>query len=483
MPHIFEVEELTLAVGDVLQSQFPFVWVRGQVGNVTKPPSGHVYFTLRDERAQLSVVWFKSARRGVAAGGVNPATGEVMEKAYVPDVEEGSSILVAGRLNVYAPRGQYQLIAEMVQAEGLGELALRFEAMKADLARRGYFDADRKMRLPASPLRVALVTSPTGAAVRDFLRIAGERGAGCEIRIHPVLVQGDAAPAQIARALDDVCDEGWAQLAVVIRGGGSLEDLWAFNTEPVAEAIHRATVPVLTGVGHEVDTTIADYVADARAATPSHAAQMLWPARSDLMQGLDALETALMRAGRRMLAEAEGRLRAEERALAWLSPAKRVERLGERFDTATRDLVRAWERLAESKSRELEDCSRALGAAFGPAAMDGRALALEGLVRRMARAAADHVRTPQGMLDAATARLDRQDPTAAKARALELAEARLMGLDPLRPLERGYGLVQSTRTGRFLRSVDDAAPGDELDIRVRDGRVAARVTGTRRSGE
>lgn len=483
MPHIFEVEELTRAVGDVLESQFPFVWVRGQVGNVTRPPSGHVYFTLRDEKAQLSVVWFKSARRSVARGGVNPATGELMEQGYTPDVEEGTSILVAGRLNVYAPRGQYQLIAEMVQEEGLGELALRFEAMKARLAQKGYFDEDRKMRLPASPRRVALVTSPSGAAVRDFLRIAGERGAGCEIRIHPVLVQGDAAPAQIAQALDDICEDGWADVAVVVRGGGSLEDLWAFNTEPVAEAIHRAILPVLSGVGHEVDTTIADYVADARAATPSHAAQMLWPARSDLMQGVDALEASLMRAGARMLADAEGQLRAEERALAWLSPAKRVAQWGERFDTATRDLMRAWDLFAGRKERDYENGLYALGAAYGPPAMDERARTLESLVRRMAAAAGEQVRRPQAVLDMAEAQLSRQDPVAATERALELAETRLHGLNPLRPLERGYGLVQSVRTGKFLRSVDDAAPGDELDIRVHDGRVAARVTGTRKGGE
>lgn len=457
MPHIFEVDELTRAVGDVLESEFPFLWVRGQVGGVTRPPSGHVYFTLKDERAQLPVVWFKSARRSVAAGGVDPATGEVMEGGYTPDVEEGAAVLVAGRLRVYAPRGAYQLVAELVQAEGLGELHLRFEAMKARLAGLGYFDEERKMRLPASPARVALVTSPSGAAVRDFLRIAGERGSGCEIRIHPVLVQGDAAPAQIAAAVDAACADGWAQIVVLVRGGGSLEDLWAFNTEVVAEALHRATLPVLTGVGHEVDVTIADYVADARAATPSHAAQMLWPAKSDLVQGLDALELALVRAGTRLLDGAARDLRAEERALAWLSPARRVARWRERFALAGRDLLRAWESLAARAGRDLDEADRRLDAAFGLRALDGRSREISALADRLALAAGTGLRETEG--------------------GLALAETRLAGLDPLKPLERGYGLVASRRTGRFLRGVDDVSPGDELDIRVRDGLVAARVTG------
>ncbi|WP_461211499.1 exodeoxyribonuclease VII large subunit [Desulfocurvus sp. DL9XJH121] len=463
MAHIFEVEELTRAVGDVLQSQFPFVWVRGQVGGVSRPASGHVYFTLRDERAQLPVVWFKSARRGVPAGGVNPATGEVMEHGFTPDVTEGANVLVAGRIAVYAERGIYQLVAELVQEEGLGELHLRFEALKADLARRGYFDQDRKMRLPASPARVALVTSPTGAAVRDFLRIAGERGTGCEVRIHPALVQGEAAPAQIAEALDAACEDGWAEVVVLLRGGGSLEDLWAFNTEPVAEAIHRATLPVLTGVGHEVDTTIADYVADARAATPSHAAQMLWPARSDLMQGLDALETRLARTGGAFLDAAGREAALWTRQLNLLSPVRRVENFLERLATATRDLGRAGAALVDQRDAALADAGRELHAAFGPLALDERSRALEALRGRLDLGAGALLRGPD--------------------RDLSLAEARLAGLDPLLPLDKGYGLVTSRRSGKFLRSVAEAAPGDELDIRVRDGRVAARVTGTQKEGK
>ncbi|MBU1002846.1 MAG: exodeoxyribonuclease VII large subunit [Proteobacteria bacterium] len=456
MPHIFEVAELTQAVKDVLESQFPFVWVRGQVSGVTRPPSGHLYFTLKDERAQLSVVWFKSSRREVQAGGVDPATGEVLEHGFVPDVEDGMQVLVAGRLNVYEPRGTYQLVAEIVQEEGVGQLYLQFEALKAKLRAKGYFDEDRKMRLPASPARVAVVTAPTGAAIRDFLRIASERGAGCEIHIQPSLVQGDRAPEQIAAALDEICVQGWAEVVVLIRGGGSIEDLWAFNTEPVADAIQRATLPVLCGVGHEVDVTIADYVADARAATPSHAAQMLWPERRELMQRLDGLELALLRAGQGLIQGRERTLRVEERALAWLSPVRQVDRWRERFAVATRDLTRAWDDFQGRKISALDQAGRELLAAFGPQIMERKAAVLEAFVGRLALG-----------LDGRLRALDRD---------LAVASATLVGLDPEKPLERGYGLVRSSRTGRFLRSVDDAAPGDALEIRVRDGRLGAEVT-------
>ncbi|BBD07273.1 exodeoxyribonuclease VII large subunit [Desulfovibrio ferrophilus] len=456
MPHIFEVTELTGAVKDVLESQFPFIWVRGQVSGVTRPPSGHLYFTLKDDRAQLSVVWFRNSRREIEAGGVDPATGEVLEHGFVPDVDDGMQVLVAGRLNVYEPRGTYQLVAEFVQEEGVGQLYLQFEAMKAKLQAKGYFAEDRKMRLPTAPKRVAVITAPTGAAIQDFLRIADGRGAGCEIRIHPSLVQGDRAPAQIAAALDDVCEQGWADVAVLIRGGGSIEDLWAFNTEPVADAIHRATLPVLSGVGHEVDVTIADYVADARAATPSHAAQMLWPERRELMQRLDGLELALLRAGQGLVSGRERALRAEERALAWLSPVRQVDRWRERFDVAARDLTRAWNAFYEGRATALDEAGRGLLAAYGPQTMEREVAGLDGLAGRLAMAMEGRLRG-----------IDRD---------LAVASATLMALDPEKPLERGYGLVRSARTGRYLRSVDEVAPGDALEIRVRDGHLGADVT-------
>jgi exodeoxyribonuclease VII large subunit len=472
MSTILTVSELTRSVKSLLEAEFPFVWVRGQVTNLARPASGHVYFTLSDGDAALSVVWFRSAQRSaepVSRGGerVNPLTGEVEESdeggaasaaggSLGPGVlEGGQEVLCAGRLNVYEPRGQYQLVAELVQAQGVGDLAVAFEALKGKLAAQGYFDEARKLELPRDPVRVAVITSPSGAAVRDFLRITGERGTGGEIRIYPSLVQGERAPEQIAAALDLVDADGWAEVAVLIRGGGSLEDLWAFNTEAVADAIYRARVPVVTGVGHEPDVTIADFVADRRAATPSHAAQELWPRREALAQRVDVLDMALGRAYAGWLLGKGTQFEQLRRALSWLSPAHRLERMEDRlFDLLPR-LDEAGQGLWRRRGRALATGVDRLGRAFGIVRVDRARDEVTALCRRMDRAV--HALAE------------------ARARDLAVADATLRGLDPEAPLERGYSLVRIERTGGFLRDPKEVTAGDALDIRVRNGRVAAVV--------
>ncbi|MFH1914465.1 MAG: exodeoxyribonuclease VII large subunit [Pseudomonadota bacterium] len=464
MSVIFTVSELTRSVKNLLEAEFPFVWVRGQVTNLARPASGHVYFTLTDGDAALSVVWFKSAQRSaepVEREGerVNPLTGEVEEgeaTALAGDaLEGGQEVLCAGRLNVFEPRGQYQLVAELVQAQGVGDLAMAFEALKRKLADKGYFDEDRKLALPRDPARVAVITSPSGAAIRDFLRIAGERGTGGEIRIYPTLVQGERAPGQIAAALDQADADGWAEVAVLIRGGGSLEDLWAFNTEAVADAIHRARLPVLTGVGHEPDVTIADFVADKRAATPSHAAQELWPRRETLAQRVDALELALGRAYGAWLRGREDAFRQLRRALVWLSPAQRLGRMEDRHRSLLPRLEAAGRGVYRVPGRTLAASVERLVRAFGPARVDRAVDEVAGLCRRMERAGmALHQR---------------------RERDLAMLAAVLRGLDPEAPLERGYALIRVGRTGDFLRDPKEVTPGDALDIRIRDGHVAAVV--------
>jgi exodeoxyribonuclease VII large subunit len=456
--HILTVSELTRAVKDALEAEFPFVWVRGQVSNVGRPASGHVYFTLGDGEAVLQVVWFKGSQWGAGQeGGVHPLTGEVLEPGQgglAARLTDGQEVLCAGRINVYAPRGQYQLVAELVQEQGVGDLHLAFEALKRKLAEQGYFDEDRKMVLPRSPERVALITSPSGAAVRDFLRIASERGFGCEIRVYPVLVQGDKAPAEIVAALDAVNAEAWAEVIALVRGGGSLEDLWAFNTEPVAEALFRSRIPVITGIGHEPDVSIADYVADRRAATPSHAAQELWPLRADLAQAVDQAQLDLDRAFEAWIGAKEARLSELRRGLSWLSPVQRMERLLERFQDAARRLVRAGRDFVDERQGDL-------------------AGTLDQLLRTLEPKIADQERDVSGLcarLTAAGESLVRD-----QANALALLEARLAGLDPEGPLDRGYSLVTVAASGRFLRSVREAAAGQELLVRVRDGRLQATV--------
>ncbi len=458
MPHVFEVSELTRSVKDVIESEFPFVWVRGQVVNLSRPGSGHLYFSLRDPDASLAVVWFRGAQGGKAlAGGgrYDPLTGEVYEASLAEGLADGMEVMVAGRLTVYPPRGSYQLVAEVVQEVGAGRLWLEFEALKKDLAAKGYFDQARKRPLPRHPARVAVVTAPTGAAVRDFIRIGRERGWGAKVRIYPTLVQGDAAPVGIVRAMMRAVADDWAQVLVLIRGGGSLEDLWAFNTVEVAGAIFASPLPVLTGVGHEVDVTIADMVADVRAATPSHAAQLLWPEREQLAQRLDDLDMAVRRAAGQLVAARERDLAVLARGLSWLSPARRLDRLDEAFAMAGRRLARAGGLWLDGLSRRLERFGETVADRFGPQALAARLEALERRAQALAAA--------------------RRWYLADREQRLELAAARLAGLDPMGPLARGYSLTTVARTGKFLRRGADARPGDKLDILVYEGRVRATV--------
>lgn len=469
MSHILSVAELTRALKDVLEAEFPFVWVRGQVTNLARPASGHIYFTLSDAEAALSVVWFRGSQgRGKAAPGagaerIDPLTGEVLEpgRGVAETLADGQEVLVAGRISVYAPRGGYQLVAELVQASGVSDLALAFEALKRKLADKGWFDEARKRQLPANPARVALVTSPQGAAVRDFLRLAETRGTGCQIRVYPSLVQGEAAPAQLCAALEAANADDWAgdkaQVIALIRGGGSLEDLWAFNSERLAEAVLRSEIPVATGIGHEPDVSIADYVADRRFPTPSAVAAGLWPLRTDLAQQVDGLEAALSRAFDACLERKAARLAELSRALGWLSPARRLERLDQGWREALQRLLRAGDRLVEVRRERLAGAVRGLSRAFGPAEVAARLEAVRALAGR-----ADL---------AVNQRLN------AAAQQKELLAARLAGLDPEGPLARGYSLVRVERTGRFLRSIAEVAPGDRLGVRTADGEIAAVVDG------
>ena len=453
--HIFSVRTLTQAVKDVLEGEFPFVWVRGQVSNLSKPPSGHIYFSLKDDDATLNVVWFKGTQPKAEEGErINPLTGEV-ETGPVFQIADGLEVLVAGRMNVYPPRGAYQLVAELVQGQGLGELAVAFEAMKAKLAAKGYFDPDRKLALPANPRRVAVITAPQGAALQDFLRISQDRGFGATIRLYPSLVQGESAPAQIAAALDRADRDGWAEVIVLIRGGGSIEDLWAFNTEPVAEAIYRARMPVLSGVGHEVDTTIADFVADSRAATPSHAAQLLWTERGVLRQQADEMFVNLTRTMERFLAGRERTLSGLAQGLIWQSPARRMERHGFELERLTARLRQAATSLIETRRDAFFRQDERLRHAFGPT--------------RMVTMRADLDRADSALTQAMTTFLYARQTEA------RVLDGRLVALDPHAPLARGYALIRG-ESGSYVRSRAAVHPGELIRVQVADGEFSAEVT-------
>ena len=483
---ILTVRQLTAQIKDAVEHGFPYVWVRGEVTNVSRPASGHLYFSLKDENALLQAVWFKNNQKERET--FDPLTGEVFEDgpraSLAGTLKNGQQIICAGPLTVYAPRGGYQLVVELAQDSGEGALYLALEALKRRLAEKGYFALERKRPLPEHPRRISVITAPSGAAIRDFLRLAGERGTGCEIRIHPVPVQGEEAPLRIVEALDDENRQGWADVLVLIRGGGSLQDLWAFNDERVAEAVYRSALPVLAGIGHEVDTSIADMVADLRAATPSHAAQLLWPERRWYAQRVDDLETALYETATRRLAETSQKLETAERALAWLSPERGLARLQERFDALGQRLgfsIRQKIARTEANLYLLETGIRRHAASQ---ALDARLERLEALERRLKQAQSLRLEQAGNRLEAASTLLsgDFFRHAETRERNLERLELQLRGLDPNGPLQRGYACAL-TEDGHFLRSIRDVHPGMSLTVKIRDGAADTRVTAVREQGE
>jgi exodeoxyribonuclease VII large subunit len=276
---VYTVSDLTREIRDILESNFPSIWVEGEISNCHLHSSGHLYFTLKDDRAQIRAVMFRS---------------QVQYLSFVP--EDGMHVLCLGRLGVYEARGEYQLYLDFMEPRGVGALLLAFEQLKARLAREGLFNQERKRRIPFLPRVVGIVTSPTGAVIRDMLQILGRRFPNLQVVVRPVKVQGEGAAEEISQAIEDLNQWPGVDVIVVARGGGSLEDLWAFNEEKVARAIAASKVPVVSAVGHEVDYTIADFVADLRAPTPSAAAELIVPLKADLERAILDLRTRLLHA-------------------------------------------------------------------------------------------------------------------------------------------------------------------------------------------
>jgi exodeoxyribonuclease VII large subunit len=344
---VLSVSELTQEVKAILEDGFAAVWVAGEVSNLARPSSGHVYLTLKDSGAQVRAVVF----RGVA-----------MRLRF--ELHDGLDVIARGRLSVYQPRGEYQLVVEELQPKGLGALELALRQLREKLFRLGYFAPERKKPLPRYPRRVALVTSPTGAAVRDMLEILGRRWPAAETWVCPVRVQGDGAAQEVAAALQLLNRLGQVDVIIVGRGGGSVEDLWAFNEECVAQAIFYSRIPVVSAVGHEIDLTIADLVADRRALTPSEAAELVTPNRWEIVEGLRGLAGQLRAALWQRLELARGRLLDLAQRRAFRLPLervrdgeRRVDELGERLRRAVRlRLDRAREALG-AQAAQLESLS------------------------------------------------------------------------------------------------------------------------------
>jgi exodeoxyribonuclease VII large subunit len=437
-PRVFTVSEFTEALRGLLDREFGTVWVSGEISGTKVAASGHYYFTLKDKEAQLRAVCFK---------------GTVRYLAFKP--RDGVAVRARGRLDVYPGRGDYQLIVDRLEPVGDGALQAAFEQLKKKLALEGLFDAARKRPLPKLPMRIGLVTSPTGAVIQDMLNILSRRFPGLHIRLYPAQVQGEGSIEAVSRGLDYFSRTPWAQVVIVARGGGSLEDLWTFNEERVARAIAASTVPVVSAIGHETDFTIADFVADLRAPTPSAAAELVVQPRQQLLDQIAAARRKLLQAARYRIAQSARRLHeiGVDRATTVLHRAigRRAQRVDE-LDHRSRERIRA---AIEIRKRRLD-------------ALAAR-LRRQDVRLRYAQARHRLETAEKGLLQSIRWRL-------AKARSrLSPALANLAQLSPLRVLNRGYALVQ-TSEGRLVKSPADAPVGTGLRIRLAEGSLAAAVT-------
>jgi exodeoxyribonuclease VII large subunit len=435
---VWPVHELVAQVRELVEQEFGDVWVEGEISNLRPAPSGHVYFTLKDSGAQLPIVLFRR---------------QAMLLRFRP--EDGLHVLVRGRVSVYEQRGQMQLVAETMEPVGAGSLQLAFEQLKERLKAEGLFDTERKQPLPAFPRTVGIVTSPTGAVIRDFLNIVARRHSGLNVLISPVSVQGDQAPAEIETAIAQLNNANLVDVIVLARGGGSLEDLAAFNSERVARAIAASRLPIVSAVGHETDFTIADFAADLRAPTPSAAAELITEAQHKIAEHLANQCHRLDRAVRFQLLQARQRLTrsaAAERAESRVSTL--IHRGAQRLD----DLVFRAESALAGQIRQQQRHTADLAAAV--LRHDPRQALAQ--AREQLQACRTHLHHS----------IERRLHTSAFT--LSALDARLHSLSPLAVLDRGYALVLDA-AGSLVRSTTQLTTGDHLTTRLADGTFTSRV--------
>jgi exodeoxyribonuclease VII large subunit len=436
---IYSVTRLNREVRLLLEAGMATVWIEAEVSNFARPASGHWYFSLKDPGAQLRCAMWKA--RNQLAG-------------FTP--REGQQVLARGRVSLYEPRGDYQLLVEYLEEAGLGALKRAFEELKARLAAEGLFAAEKKRALPAAPRRIGLITSPTGAAVRDMLHVLARRFPASDVLIYPVPVQGAAAAPAIVAALALAAQRAECDVLIVARGGGSLEDLWAFNDEQVARAIARSPMPVVTGIGHEVDFTIADFAADVRAPTPTAAAQLVVPDRRQWLERLGQLGLRFGAAMRRQLEDERARLAVAQARLRLAHPGTRLMQHGQRLDELEQRLQRSTARTLERFGERLQR----LGARVLSRSPAGSLRELE--LRRSALGAR--------LLLAVRTRL-----IAAETR-LGLVSHGLQAISPLATLSRGFAVVTRLADGAVLHTAAAVNAGDDIEARLASGRLRACVT-------
>jgi len=458
---VYSVSRLNREVRVLLERGLGVLWVEGELSNFSQPPSGHWYFSLKDRDAQLRCAMYrvKNALVGFTSGA-------------------GMQVLVRGRISLYEPRGEFQLIIEHLEEAGVGALRREFERLKTRLAAEGLFAHERKRALPRFPRRIGVITSPAGAALRDILKILARRYPPAAVLIYPSAVQGAAAVPTLVGALTTASARGDCDVLILARGGGSLEDLWAFNDERVARAICACALPVVSGVGHEIDFTIADFVADARAPTPSAAAEMVVPDRHACLEALartaQRLETGMRRELRVVRARLETigrRLGREHPGVRLQQQMQRLDDLAQRLAGSTRGALRCeGARLAELRARLQQHSPRH--------ALGGWGARNQSLQLRLARAMGEsqaHACARAAQLQARLERAARERIVRSEQR-LALAQRALDAVSPLATVRRGFAIVKRA-DGTVLTDAATVAIGEQIEASLAHGSLTARVTG------
>lgn len=440
-PHVHSVTEITRSVRELVEGVIGEVWVEGEIGNLRRQASGHQYFTLKDDRCQLPCVLFH--RPG-------------LRHATIP-LSDGMLIHARGMMTVYEARGQYQLNVSLVQAAGEGLLAAKFEALKRKLAADGLFEMARKRQLPRFPRRIGIVTSPTGAAVRDMIQILHRRAPWIPLLIAPVRVQGSGAAAEIAAAVAAFNDGTLPPVDVIVvaRGGGSAEDLWEFNEEIVARAIYASAVPVVSAIGHEIDFSIADFVADLRAPTPSAAAELIAPDSAELSRRLEHLSGALGRRVRETLQQERRKLELLSRSSLFREPRLRLNALAQDLDTTAEALSEAAHGALATLQQRLETRKGALRQFRPDQLLAMSRHQLDGLSGRLSHQLEAHLQQ--------------------RRHELERLQTMLRLLGPQATLARGYSITR-LENGEIVRSAHGIPAGTRLQTQLPDGVVESQTT-------
>jgi len=434
---IYTVSRLNNEVRLILENSFPTIWVEGEISNFAAPNSGHWYFSLKDSSAQVRCAMFKGSQRNLG---------------FLP--KDGMHVLIRARVSLYPNRGEYQLIAEIMEERGEGKLRRAYEILRKKLEAAGLFDAARKKPLPLFPKCIGVITSPTGAAIRDILTVLKRRYSSVPVIIYGTLVQGDTAAAAIVKAIQTANRRKECDVLILARGGGSLEDLWPFNEEIVANAIYANDIPLISGIGHEVDFTIADYVADVRAPTPSAAAEIATPDCSELVQALARQRQQLLRLVQNILLSTTKQLHWMQKHLSQLHPKRRLLEKMQRLDFCELSLVQLQTRLLSKLQARMKEC-------------EARLHRLTPLHR---------IQQLQHQLHVSAQKLSGTISTQLIRKQTELtnAAAKLDGISPLGTLKRGFAIA-TTKDQHVIRHAQEVNKGDEINVKLMSGVIHCRV--------